>query len=211
MAMLRGILDLFLAQPFGQRSLLQRILSITLNDDIRKLQKSLDILKSQIDDEDMCDKVRNYVYADVSIQDSLRKEVEDGSTELIPAIMRCEDIPPYLSTKQILRMHSAFVAWTSAVDGEEEVIAPNTEATLYGRLTLLLKMYARQRDKQQIMSLVFEGVTSSLLKDMITILYEPLAKVYNTANVYNSVMDFKDFVDDLVSVVQKAENQGTHP
>jgi Domain of unknown function in PX-proteins (DUF3818) len=211
MAMLRGILDLFLAQPFGQRSLLQRILSITLNDDIRKLQKSLDILKSQIDDEDMCDKVRNYVYADVSIQDSLRKEVEDGSTELIPAIMRCEDIPPYLSTKQILRMHSAFVSWTSAVDGEEEVIAPNTEATLYGRLTLLLKMYARQRDKQQIMSLVFEGVTSSLLKDMITILYEPLAKVYNTANVYNSVMDFKDFVDDLVSVVQKAENQGTHP
>jgi len=69
-------------------------------------------------------------------------------------------------------------------------------------------LYSRQRDKQQIMSLVFEGVTASLLKDMITILYEPLAKVYKTANVYNSVMDFKEFVDDLIEVVQKAENQG---
>jgi len=59
------------------------------------------------------------------------------------------------------------------------------------------------------MSLVFEGVTASLLRDMITILYEPLAKVYNNANVYNSVMDFKDFVDDLIVVVQKAEDQGT--
>lgn len=70
-------------------------------------------------------------------------------------------------------------------------------------------MYARQRDKEQIMSLVFEGVTASLLRDIITILYEPLAKVYKTANVYNSVMDFKEFIDDIVEVVQKAEQHGT--
>jgi len=59
------------------------------------------------------------------------------------------------------------------------------------------------------MSLVFEGVTSSLLRDMITILYEPLAKVYKTANVYNSVSDFKEFMDDLIEVVKPAEEQGT--
>jgi hypothetical protein len=59
-----------------------------------------------------------------------------------------------------------------------------------------------------MISLVFEGVTASLLRDMITILYEPLAKVYQTANVYNSVIDFKEFVDDIIEVVQKAEEQG---
>jgi Domain of unknown function in PX-proteins (DUF3818) len=80
---------------------------------------------------------------------------------------------------------------------------------LYGRFSQLLKLYARQRDKQQIISLLFEGVTASLLRDMITILYEPLAKVYQTANVYNSVIDFKEFLDDLIEVVQKAEQQGT--
>jgi Domain of unknown function in PX-proteins (DUF3818) len=58
------------------------------------------------------------------------------------------------------------------------------------------------------MSLVFEGVTSSLLRDMITILYEPLAKVYKTANVHNSVTDFRVFVDDLIQVVSTAEQQG---
>jgi hypothetical protein len=84
----------------------------------------------------------------------------------------------------------------------------DVEATLYGRLTQLLKLYARQRDKHQIMSLVFEGVTASLLRDMITILYEPLAKVYQTANVYNSVSDFKEFIDDLIVVVKKADDQG---
>jgi Domain of unknown function in PX-proteins (DUF3818) len=59
------------------------------------------------------------------------------------------------------------------------------------------------------MSLIFEGVTASLLRDMITIFYEPLAKVYKTANVYNSVMDFKEFIDDIIEVVQKAEKQGS--
>jgi hypothetical protein len=58
------------------------------------------------------------------------------------------------------------------------------------------------------MALVFEGVTASLLRDMITILYEPLAKVYKTANVYNSVSDFKEFMDDLIEVVNKANDQG---
>lgn len=82
---------------------------------------------------------------------------------------------------------------------------------MYGRLSQLLKLYARQRDKQQIMSLVFEGVTASLLRDMITIFYEPLAKVYRTANVYNSVTDFKEFIDDIIEVVQKAEQQGNPP
>jgi Domain of unknown function in PX-proteins (DUF3818) len=116
MAMLRGILDLFLAQPFGQRSLLQRILSITLTDDIRRIQKNIDMLRENIGDDALCDKLKNYVYADVAIQDSIRAEVEDGKTELITSILRSEDIEPMLDGKQIIRMHTALVAWNSAVD-----------------------------------------------------------------------------------------------
>jgi hypothetical protein len=144
----------------------------------------------------------------------------DEKSELITEIVKSEDIEPTLDGKQIIRMHAALVAWNSAVEEvcpvpqyltfqEEESAQPNKEAMLYAWFTQLLKLYARQRDKQQIMSLVFEGVTASLLRDMITILYEPLAKVYKTANVYNSVNDFKEFIDDLIEVVQKAEQQGT--
>lgn len=116
MAMLRGVLDLFLAQPFGQRSLLQRILSITLNDDIKKLQKNLDTLKEKIADDALCEKLKNYIFADVAIQDPIRQEAAGGETDLITAIMRSEDLLPTLDGKQIIRIHSAFVAWNSAVD-----------------------------------------------------------------------------------------------
>jgi hypothetical protein len=110
------MLELFLAQPFGQRSLLQRILSVTLNDDIQKLQKNIEILREKIADDELCDKLKNYVYADVTIQDPIRAEAEDGKTELITAILRSEDIQPMLDGKQIVRMHAALVSWNSAVD-----------------------------------------------------------------------------------------------
>jgi hypothetical protein len=116
MAMLRGILDLFLAQPFGQRSLLQRILSVTLTDDIAKIQKNIDVLQETIGDDGLCDKLKNYVSADVTIQDPIRKEAQEGRGELITEILKSEDIQPMLTGKQIIRMHAALVAWNSAVD-----------------------------------------------------------------------------------------------
>jgi hypothetical protein len=69
-----GVLDLFLAQPFGQKSLLQRILSTTLNDDIKKLQKNIDDLREKIAEDALCDKLRNYVYADPAVQEIIRKD-----------------------------------------------------------------------------------------------------------------------------------------
>jgi hypothetical protein len=116
MAMLRGILDLFLAQPFGQRSLLQRILSITLTDDIQKIQKNIDVLRENIGDEALCEKLKNYVNADVGVQGAIRSEVLDGKTELITAILRSEELQPPLDGKQIVRVHTALVAWNSAID-----------------------------------------------------------------------------------------------
>lgn len=114
---LRGILDLFLAQPFGQRSLIQRIMGITLNDDIQKMQKDINMLREKIGDDSLCDKLKNYVDADIAIQDPIRQEAADGKTELITAILRSEDIQPLLDGQQIVRTHAALDAWNSAVDG----------------------------------------------------------------------------------------------
>jgi len=45
LAMMRGIIDVFLAQPLGTRSLMQRILSISISGDIQDLQKGIDMLR----------------------------------------------------------------------------------------------------------------------------------------------------------------------
>lgn len=53
-----------------------------------------------------------------------------------------------------------------------------------------------------------QPVTLQLFRDLFTIFYEPLIRVYKSANVYNSVTDFAVFVDDIVEVVEKAQSQG---
>jgi hypothetical protein len=52
-----------------------------------------------------------------------------------------------------------------------------------------------------------QPVTLQLFRDLFTIFYEPLIRVYKSANVYNSVTDFAVFVDDMIAVIEKARSQ----
>ena len=52
-----------------------------------------------------------------------------------------------------------------------------------------------------------QSVTLQLLRDLFTIFYEPLVRVYKSANVYSSVTDFAEFADDAIKVVERAQRQ----
>ena len=44
-----------------------------------------------------------------------------------------------------------------------------------------------------------------MLKDIVTIFYEPLAKVYKAANIADSLYDLQGFINDLIKTVELAE------
>jgi len=44
-----------------------------------------------------------------------------------------------------------------------------------------------------------------VLKDIVTIFYEPLARVYKAANIADSLSDLQAFIDDLIKTVEFAE------
>ncbi len=52
-----------------------------------------------------------------------------------------------------------------------------------------------------------QPVTLQLFRDLFTIFYEPLIRVYKSANVYNSITDFAVFADDMFAVVERAQRQ----
>ena len=80
-------------------------------------------------------------------------------------------------------------------------------AQLFAYLKQLVKLYTRQRDKAQMQSIIEEPVTLQLFRDLFTIFYEPLVRVYKSANVYNSITDFASFADDTFSVLTAAQRQ----
>lgn len=50
-----------------------------------------------------------------------------------------------------------------------------------------------------------QGFTSELLRDIITIFYSPLAKVYRAASIADSLGDLQNFVNDLIRTVESVE------
>ena len=197
-AVMSSILDIFLAQPFGARSLMQRIFSLTLNDGIKSFQKSIDALVEKIGEPVFCEKLRKFSDSSEDVKTTIRSEAEDDDVDLIVAILRSELITPPLNSEQIGKIFNAYVAWNSAVENVDEEMKQG--AQLFSYLKQLLKLYTRQRDKAMMLSMVEEPVTLQLLRDLFTIFYEPLVRVYKSANVYNSVTDFAEFIDDMIVV-----------
>jgi Domain of unknown function in PX-proteins (DUF3818)/Domain of unknown function (DUF4443) len=197
-AVMSSILDVFLAQPFGARSLMQRIFSLTLNDGIRSFQKSIDTLAAKIGDPVFVEKIKKYTDAEEEIKVIIREEAESDDVDLIVAILRSEMLSPSLTAEQVGRLYNAYVAFNNAVENVDEELKQG--AQLFSYLKQLLKLSTRQRDKAMMLRLVEEPVTLQLFRDLFTIFYEPLVRVYKSANVYSSVTDFAVFIDDVIQV-----------
>ncbi|TAQ89555.1 hypothetical protein B7494_g2111 [Chlorociboria aeruginascens] len=204
-AVMASILDIFLAQPFGARSLMQRIFSLTLNDGIRSFQKSIDALVSKIGDPVFCDKLKKFTDSSDETKTIIRNEAAEDAVDLIVAILRSELLSPPLNSDQIGKVYNAYVAWDSAVENVDEEMKQG--AQLFSYMKQLLKLYTRQRDKSMMLRMIEEPVTLQLLRDLFTIFYEPLVRVYKSANVYGSVTDFAVFVDDMIQVIEKCREQ----
>lgn len=80
-------------------------------------------------------------------------------------------------------------------------------AEMFARLKQLLKLHTRQRDKTMMLRMIEEPTTLHLFRDLFTIFYEPLVRVYKSANVYNSVTDFSRFADDAIATIEKCQRQ----
>ncbi|KAK6843567.1 PX domain-containing protein [Apiospora arundinis] len=200
-AVMASVLDLFLAQPFGSRSLMQRIFSAALNDGIRQQQKNIDAVAAKIGDDVFVKKLKAFTEADEPIKLSIREEAIADDVDLIVAVLRSELIEPPLTPEQIGRLYNAYVAFNNAVENVDEELKQG--AQLFSYLKQLLKLYTRQRDKAMMLHMIEEPVTLQLLRDLFTIFYEPLVRVYKSANVYNSITDFSVFMDDMIQVVEK--------
>ena len=137
-AVMSGVLDLFLAQPFGARSLAQRVFGLALNDGIKTFQKSIDALVLKIDDPILCEKLKCFCNADEDMKNEIRSEAAIEDIDLIVAILRSDKIAPELTPEQIGKVFNAFVAWINAVENVGSLIAFS--------LTLLMDA-GRRRDE----------------------------------------------------------------
>lgn len=116
-AVMAQVLDLFMAQPFGARSLLQRIFGMAIHDGINNIQKSIDILTTQrIKDPILSNKIKQYVMADYTVKDAVKAETESNKEDLLLTILKSEAFEPELDAEQMEKVVNAWVAWNHIVE-----------------------------------------------------------------------------------------------
>ncbi|KAL7422844.1 hypothetical protein Q5752_002140 [Cryptotrichosporon argae] len=211
MAMIRGVLDLFLARPFGGQSLIQRMFSSSLSEDVRLIAEDIQAVQDKIDDPVLCQKIDQYVNAPYEIQDVFRKDAASEGVDLLVVLLR-SPTPPILSRPQIQRVARASRAYreyklaqADAEDSDDDQGPDNDDAWLFEDLGILLKLMQRKKEKEALLALIFEGVTAELLKDIITIFYAPLAQVYKAASIADSLSDLQNFLNDMIRTVEAVE------
>ncbi|QRW01794.1 PX domain protein [Ceratobasidium sp. AG-Ba] len=211
MAMIRGMLDLFLATPFGGKSLLQRMFTNSLSEEVRALQEDIEAVEEKIEDPILCQKIRQFINAPPDIQKLFKADAQSENLNIISVILRSEEAPT-LSRPQlhrVMRANRAHAEYTrhkaELSDSDEDEGPQNEDAWLFEDLGVLLKLYARLRDREQLIALIFEGTTSELLKDIITIFYTPLAQVYKAASIADSLGDLQNFINDLIRTVEQVD------
>jgi Domain of unknown function in PX-proteins (DUF3818) len=140
---------------------------------------------------------------------------------------------PILSRAQMQRVvrshraHQEYLKYRgSLADSDDDDGPQNEDAWLFEDLAVLSKLYSRLRDKEQLISLIFEvgrilaayspandelsrmqGTTADLMKDIITIFYTPLAQVYRAASIADSIGDLQSFINDLIKTVEATEER----
>lgn len=116
-AVMAQVLDLFMAQPFGARSLLQRIFGMAIHDGINNIQKSVDILISQkIRDPVFSNRVKQYVQADYTVKDAIKAESAANQEDLLLTILKSEQLEPELTNEQLETAVNAWAAWNNIVE-----------------------------------------------------------------------------------------------
>lgn len=184
-SMVKGILDLFLAQPFGGRSLFQRIIISNMNEESKSFQKEIEVVEKKIGDERVCKKLHEAVRTIVPEDTLFRGDQTEDLSETMEMIglLENETIAPILSEEE-----------KSRVIGSKKLMK---------RCIQLWELYARQYEQELMMNLVFQGVTGELLKEFIAVFYQPLAEVYKAADIGTTIRHVSSFLDDLIQVVRE--------
>ncbi|KAF9567302.1 hypothetical protein CPC08DRAFT_740197 [Agrocybe pediades] len=209
--MIRNVLDLFLAQPFGGRSLLQRMFTSSLTEEVKTLEEEIEAVKDKVDDPIMCAKIRQFIYAPREIQNMFKEDAASEQMNILTVVLRSAE-EPVLSRAQMHRLarahkaHMIYLKHRESLEDSDDDDGPQDEdAWLLEDLKVLAHLYSRLKDREQLIELVFEGFTSELLKDIITIFYAPLAQVYRAASIADSLGDLQNFINDLIKTVESVE------
>ncbi|SCU82150.1 LADA_0C03334g1_1 [Lachancea dasiensis] len=223
MAIMKGMMDLFMARPFGGNSLLQNMFSSVLSDDLKSQFKLARELEAAITGESRfgSEVVKVLAMAIFENEDSQFVDMDsvhgDATSMSMPIpvvlLMKCSDMG-HLSQDALGELIESYSLWKGRKNAEELELSRIDSSTsiadvpglYFSHVKGLLQIYIRERDKKLMKQVWQDPELSQLLKSMVTILYEPLVRIFRVSRMDVAFRSFERFMDDLVKLLDEVFN-----
>lgn len=223
MAIIKNMMDLFMARPFGGKSLLQTMFSTILTDDLKSQSKIAKDLEETISKEssfgaEITEALYNAIFKnDHNEYVDMTAIHEDAMSMSMPlslviGMKCCEN--KKISQDALSELIESYTAWKNHKNSSESVLSPiesnssldNFPGLYFSHVRGLLQTYIRERDKKLMRQIWQDPQLPQLLKSMVALFYEPLVKIFRVSKMDVAFKSFEKFMDDLIELIDNVIN-----
>ncbi|KAK4056755.1 hypothetical protein OIO90_002307 [Microbotryomycetes sp. JL221] len=212
--MAKYLQDILLARPFGSKSLLQKILAISLDDDPKKLLQDINRLRARIASATMCEKIDAFVHDSREKKDVIRRYARENDVELVLCIIRGAD-EPRLAKYELERVVRASKKYSAFIKSPKSALAKRNATDPDVRLVLdlqeYLKVISRDRDSNMLRSLLGEDEIAHALEIVAGPFVELLKRVYKVGNGGQALTNLQKFVEQFIIIVDALRSRIQEP
>ncbi|CDO92380.1 unnamed protein product [Kluyveromyces dobzhanskii CBS 2104] len=216
-AIMKGMMDLFMAQPFGGQSLLQTMFSTILTDDLKSQDKVIEELETVIYDnheygKEICKFFKKAIFEneDGSLlnMDDVHNDVRlMGMPISVVITMRGTEFE-HVSSDALAELMESYTYWKNEQQNSTELVHIKSNDSLsasvgvfFTRTKEYLQLLIQERDKRLMKKLWEDPQLSQLIKSMVTLFYEPMIRIFKVARVDVAFRNFEKFMNDLISLL----------
>ncbi|KAG7666271.1 uncharacterized protein J8A68_000183 [[Candida] subhashii] len=193
----------------GARNLLSLIFIMLLGEDLSTYEKELKNLRQEKLGPGyslFLKRLENYTnltYVEINL---IKDEAMEKSQDLLLTILSTDLLEPKVTEredrfilKEAFRSHDKYVKIVEDKDLDS--------AELYLNLKQYWQILVRKKDKDVMKQLWEEPELTNLIKDVLSIFYQPLMKLFAKSDVHIVFRAFQKFADDLVATLTKINNE----
>lgn len=221
-AIMKGMMDLFMAQPFGGQSLLQTMFSTILTDDLKGQDKIIEELETVIKTNhqygtEICRFFKKVIFEneDSSLldMDAVHSDVKLMSMPISVIITMRGTEMEHVSSDALAELMESYTYWKNEQENSIALVHVRSNDSLsasvgvyFTRIKEYLQLLIQERDKRLMKQLWEDPELSQLIKSMVTLFYEPMIKVFKVARMDLAFRNFEKFMNDLIYLLDNVIN-----
>ncbi|GAA5893441.1 hypothetical protein JCM8208_000800 [Rhodotorula glutinis] len=212
--MARRLQDILISRPLGGKSLLQKILAITLDDDPVRLAKEMDRLQARIGSAVMVEKLNLFVHESREKKAIIRRYADENKIELVLCIVRGADEPrlPGFELDRITAASKAYRKWAKTNPSPvAKLQVRDSDIRLVLDLQAYLRLASRDRDATVLRQLLAQEDFASAVEITTHPFISFLKRTYKVGHGAQALTDFQSFLDQLIIIVEALRSRIQDP